>query len=107
MTGMTDLAARAALETFIVNYPYIGLFTAVGSDDGTGFTEVSGGSYARFATGSGDWNAATGSAPSSISNATQFNFATPTGSWGTVVGFGLFDAPTTGNLGAWDYLGTG
>jgi len=107
MTGMTDVAAKAALETLITTYPYVGLFTVVGIDAGTGFTEVSGGSYARFATGSGDWEAATGSAPSYIQNATQFNFPTPTGSWGTVVGFGLFDAPTTGNLGAWDYLGTG
>jgi len=107
MTGMTDIAARAALETFIANYPYIGLFTAVGSDDGTGFTEVSGGSYARFATGSGDWSAAAGSAPSYIQNVNQFNLVTPTGSWGTVIGLGHFDAPTSGNLGGWDYLGTG
>src|SRR6266446_7477931 len=107
MTGFTDISAKAALETLISTYPYVGLFTAVGSDDGIGFTEVSGGSYARFATGSGDWTAASGSAPSYIQNVLQFNLATPTGNWGTVIGFGLFDAPTTGNLGAWDYLGTG
>ncbi len=107
MTGLTDLVAKATLESLVSDYPYIGLLTAVGIDAGTGFTEVSGGSYARYASGSGDWNAATGSAPSYITNALQLNFPDPTGSWGVVIGFGLFDAPTTGNLGAWDYLGAG
>lgn len=49
--------------------------------------------------------AATGSAPSSITNNSVITFATPSGSWGTVIAFALYDALTVGNLLVWDYLG--
>lgn len=107
MTGLTNLLARDTLETLITTYPYLGLLLVVGSDDGTGFTEVSGGSYQRLATASGDWEAATGTSPSYVQNAVQLNFVTPTVDWGTVIGVGLFDSPTSGNMGAWDFLGSG
>jgi hypothetical protein len=104
MTGFTDRAAQAALENLTADYPYVALFTAVGSDAGSGFTEVSGGSYARVATGSGDWILGAGSAPSTISNSFDIIFPTATAGWGSVIAIGLFDAPTAGNLGAWDFL---
>jgi len=73
---------------------------------GTGAVEVSGGSYARVATASATWNAAsTGADPTTISNAATITFATATASWGNVVAFGLYDALTSGNLLAWDWLG--
>lgn len=70
---------------------YIGLFT-VGAGEAGGQTEVSGSNYAR--------TAVTFSAPSagSVSNNADVTFPTPSGSWGTIVGWGLFDASTAGNL---------
>ena len=54
MTGMTDYVSDAVLnhvtgtkQIFARPSVYLALFNAVGLDDGTGFTEVSGGAYAR------------------------------------------------------------
>jgi hypothetical protein len=112
MTGFTDRVSQGILghivgKTSIFTLPtaYLALFTAVGVDAGTGFTEVSGGSYSRVATAGSDWNAASGSAPSQISNATTLTFPTATAGWGTVIGFGLYDASSAGNLLCWDYFG--
>lgn len=111
MTGMTDYSADNWLnyitgKTAIPSLPttYLALFTAVGTDAGTGFTEVSGGAYARVAL-AGDWNAASGSAPSTIANGSTITFATPSANWGTVIAFGIYDASSAGNLLFWDYLG--
>jgi hypothetical protein len=111
MTGLTDYSAQNALnyivgKTAMPTLPttYLALFTAVGTDGGTGFTEVSGNNYSRVAT-SGDWNAASGSAPSTITNGSALAFSTPGGSWGTVIAWGIYDASSAGNLLAWDYLG--
>lgn len=112
MTGMTNYSADGWLEyitgkTSIPAKPtaYVALFTAVGTDAGTGFTEVSGGSYARVATAGADWNSASGTAPSTISNANAVQFPQATADWGTVIAFGIYDASTSGNLLAWDFLG--
>jgi hypothetical protein len=105
MTGFTDRYAAEALNSLIAEYPYVALFTGVGTDAGTGFTEVSGGSYARFATGSGDWASPSGSAPVSMANNFTMTFTQASADWGTVIAWGLYDAPTVGNLGLWDYLG--
>lgn len=112
MSGLSDYSAQNFLnyivgKTAVPTLPtvYVALFTAVGVDAGTGFTEVSGGSYARKATAGADWAAASGSAPSTISNANALTYVTATASWGTVIAFGLYDALTSGNLLAWDFLG--
>jgi hypothetical protein len=112
MTGFTDRTSQGILghlvgKTAIYSLPttYVALFTSVGSDAGTGFTEVSVGSYARVATAGADWNAASGSAPSTISNANTLTFVTATADWGSVIAFGLYDAATTGNLLCWDFFG--
>jgi hypothetical protein len=112
MSGFTNYVSRAILghitgKTPIFSMPscYVGLFTAAGLDDGTGFTECSGGSYARAATAAGDWASPGGTSPSSIANANAISFPLSTGAWGTVVAFGLFDALTAGNLMVWDYFG--
>lgn len=113
MTGLSDYSADALLEwatgkTAMPAKPtvHVALFTAVGSDDGTGFTEVAGNGYARVATAGADWNAASGTGPGSISNANTITFPAATGpGWGTVIAWGLYDASTSGNLLAWDYLG--
>ena len=112
MVGMSDYTAKKVLDhivgkTAMGTLPtgYVALFTAVGADDGTGFTEVSGGSYARKTTAGSDWNAASGSSPSSNSNTNALAYPTPTADWGSVIAFGIYDALTGGNLLAWDYLG--
>jgi len=109
MTGYTDYFARKSLNAATgqdgVVPTWVALFTAVGVDAGTGFTEVTGGSYARVSTSTSTWNAATGSAPSTISNALAITFPTASASWGTIIAWGLYDAATAGNLIAWDYMG--
>jgi hypothetical protein len=44
-------------------------------------------------------------APVQMQNNAAITFAQATLSWGTVTSFGLYDAVTSGNLLAWDYLG--
>lgn len=112
MTGLTDRTAQGLLShitgkatLFPMPTAYVALFTAVGNDAGVGFTECSGGAYARAVTAASGWSVASGSAPSTIQNATPITFAISTAAWGTVVGFGLFDAAAAGNMLAWDYFG--
>jgi hypothetical protein len=100
---ITGKAAMPALPS--PGHVWAALFTVVGTDAGSGFTEVSGSGYARFQTSATDWNAASSAIPSLISNANSLNFGTTAASWGTVVAWGLFDAITGGNLLYWDFLG--
>lgn len=86
---------------------HIGLMTALPSDTGGG-TEVSGGAYVRepvtssLANWAGTQGAGTTAASSGTGGTTSNNiellYPTPTASWGTVVGFGIYDASTGGNL---------
>ena len=75
---------------------YIELFKVAVSEDGSGGTAVSGGSYARasIARGQATWTRSTNRA----SNTGVISFPVPSATWGTVVGFGLYDAATSGNL---------
>lgn len=72
---------------------YLALFTAAAGEAGGG-TEVSGGSYARVALSGKIGAASSGSS----TNSSTITFPTATGSWGTVVGWGIFDASSAGNL---------
>lgn len=184
MTGMSNYSADNWLDyiTGQIAMPslpsvYLALFTAVGTDAGTGFTEVSGGAYARVqvagstttssGTSSGSptltfssvpswivvgmtvydvthsaaipsgttvsavgsttvtlsgnvaspgvsssdtivfsaFGAGSGTSPSSLTNGSVITFPQATASWGTVIAFGLYDASSSGDLLAWDYLG--
>ena len=184
MTGYTNYSSDLNLNYWtgqpgfpVTGNVFMALFTAVGTDAGTGFTEVSGGSYARlqlagtgttnnttasgnptlhFATtpswvvagmfifdtttsgvipasttvlstttntvtmsanataggvGNGDtirfsaFNAASGTAPSTTSNAATVSFVQSSAAWGTIIGWGFYDASTSGNLSFWDYIG--
>lgn len=114
MTGFTDRTSQGILNhitgraaIFAMPTAYVALFTTMPSDAGTGYVEPSSGAgYARVATTSGTWNSAAGSAPSSTSNSANISFATAgSGGYGTLVGFGLFDAASGGNLLDYDWLG--
>lgn len=84
---------------------YVALFTTAPADDGTGGTEVSGGSYARASiTTSTGWSAISGTSPRQISNGGTITFATPTANWGTIVAIGIYDASTAGNLLYWNTI---
>ena len=70
---------------------WVGLFTQMPTADQPG-TEVSGGGYARQPA------AFSAAVNREIVNSADLQFPTATADWGTVVGFGLFDAETGGNL---------
>lgn len=85
---------------------YAALFTVAPADDGTGGTEVTGGSYARVSITNNTTNFpnASGGNPSTKSNGTAITFPTATADWGTVVAMGFYDASSAGNLIAWSPL---
>lgn len=91
---------------------YFALFTTVPNDAGTGGVEVSGGNYARVAVTGSDANF---TAPVDVTpgepelgrktgNANPITFNTPSIAWGTVLGFGIYDAASGGNLLAYGAL---
>ena len=114
MSGTLSAYAEAALLNVLVGKTafatptvYVALCTTLPTVASTGSTlvEPSGNGYARKSTAAGDWNAASGSNPASISNANAITFATcTTATWGAIVGFALVDASTSGNVLAWGSL---
>jgi hypothetical protein len=78
---------------------YIGLFTAIASGEEESWTEVTGGSYARQ---SGSFSAP---ASASCANPVAITFPQATADWGIVLGFGVFDAVSSGNGLYWGLLG--
>lgn len=85
---------------------WIGLSTADPGDNGAGFTEPGGGSYARlsFDPGPTNWNAA---AAGQASNKLAAIFAEATGSWGDLKWWGIWSAVSGGNLLYWGPLYSG
>lgn len=77
---------------------YVALFTTLPAEDNTGGVEVSGTGYARVLCGPGDsyWTPPVGGS-GIYTNAVVIQYGSPTSDWGSVVGFGLFDAITSGN----------
>ncbi|MDG4551956.1 MAG: hypothetical protein P9F19_02005 [Candidatus Contendobacter sp.] len=78
---------------------YVALFTTLPNEANVGGVEVSGGNYARVQNGPSDaaWSAPSGG-NGQISNIPSIAFNNPTADWGTIIGFGLYDALTAGNL---------
>lgn len=81
---------------------WIALFTALPTDSGGG-TEVSGGNYARQQVTQADanWTAPTSASPSVIDNVNAITWTDPVTWSGTVVGWGIYDASSAGNLLLW------
>lgn len=114
MSGPTDYMERLILDTFLNQVSgsslgtgtqmWLGLFTTMPADDGTGGVEVTGGSYARVRinTASTQFAAADStSAPTVKKGPTGVNtwiFPSPTANWGDTVGIGIWDASTSGNM---------
>ena len=91
-----NLIAGSAMHSPSVSLPanyFVALSTTMPAQDGTGFTEVTGGAYARGSMGAG-------SAPSGgvVSNANDVEFQECTADWGTVKAFGIYYAANGGNL---------
>lgn len=77
---------------------YFGLVTSAPSANGSGYTEVAGGSYARVNKTNNQTNfpAVTGISRTG-SNGTDITFPTASAAWGSVVGVCVFYASTGGN----------
>lgn len=114
MPGLSDYSGASLLEWLVgktampaQGTAYIALFTTMPNDANSGGVESDAASLVRKSTAGSDWNAASGSAPRSLSNAQPITFATPTGdpTVNPVIGFGIYDAPSGGNLKFADYLG--
>lgn len=75
---------------------YVALYTAMPNADGTGGTEVAGGSYARAAV-TNDAANFPAAASGAKQNANAIAFATASANWGTVVGCATKTALTGGN----------
>lgn len=120
MAAMTNFLENKLIDHLFRNVPYtapatlhIGLFTAMPTSDGASAgTEVSttGTNYARYALTSNTTNwaatdatgstaATSGGTSGTTSNNTAITYNTPGATnWGTVVGMGIWDASTGGNL---------
>lgn len=76
---------------------YLGVSTTTPTDAAGNFTEPSGGSYARVNIVTADWNSASGTAPTVVTNANAIAFPAATGSWGALTHGGLFAASSGGS----------
>ncbi len=101
MASKSDYLENKILEHVLKNTSmtspttvYVGLMTTAPTDAAPG-TEVSGSNYARKAI---TFAAASGG---SIAQNADVLFDVASGSWGTIVGYGIFDALTTGNMLYW------
>jgi hypothetical protein len=86
-SGTGVLATLVAPATW-----YLGLSTTAPNEDGTGFTEPTGGSYARVAVTNNSTNfpAAAVSDTTTKTNGAVIPFPTPTGTWGLITYYGWF-----------------
>lgn len=78
---------------------YLGLSTTTPNDDGTGFGEPTGGSYARVAITNNATNFPAASTTDGVTtkrNGAKFTFPNPTGTWGIISHYGFFLAATGG-----------
>lgn len=80
--------------------PYLGYLTAVETP-----TEPSGSNYGRVALSSSNFG--TAAASSSITNTATINSNVASGSWGDIIGVGIYDASSAGNVLRKSYLTSG
>lgn len=94
----THHLADDLIDSIVSTYTtaYIALFTAAPTKSGGG-TEVTGGSYARVSMTMATVFP-TASSSSEIDSEVAVTMPTATAGWGSVVGVGIMDASTSGNL---------
>lgn len=100
MAGLSTYAEGKAHDHFFRNTAYtpaatvyMALFSTIPNDDGTGGTEVSGTGYARQAITFGAYSSRR------IANSGTVTFTNSgVGSWTTAIGWGIYDASSSGNL---------
>jgi hypothetical protein len=73
--------------------PFLALFTVAPNNDGTGGTEVAGGSYAAIDL-LGKFGAAAAGDPASIASTVLIQSPVATANWGTVVAYGVYNHVT-------------
>ena len=82
---------------------YVGLFTVMPGSTGTGFTEATGGGYARNTVTNNSTNFPAAAAGVQL-NGTVITWAAFSAALGTIVGVGFWDASSGGNLKCWQLL---
>lgn len=95
---LLNLLNGATLAT--PSYYFLALFTTLPGADDTGGVEATGSGYARLQITPNTTNFPT-TTSGSLSNGANFAMAAATGDWSSaanIVGWGLFDASTSGNL---------
>lgn len=112
MSAMSDYLEEVALNCLLngaawPSLPSVWLGLAVGSvfTDSSYASEASGGGYARKQLTAAFTTADAGGGQWQSKNTAGIAFVEATGAWGEIVGWGLFDAASAGNLlvhGAWD-----
>lgn len=96
------LTGQGTATIFGTGNSFLALYTVAPNDDGTGGTEVTGGSYAREALSA--TNMAVTTTAGVATNDAAITFTTATAAWGTVVGAGICSAVTAGTIGAYTVL---
>lgn len=104
MAGASNYLEALILDDILnTGKVWIALFTVMPTDAGGG-TEVSGGSYARVEVDSTTVDQWSVTGTTYATNINALIFPTASANWGTVVGFGIFDAVSGGNLLIFDQL---
>lgn len=100
--ALEELIGNHLLRTATWSKPtdiYVGLFTTMPDEAGSGGVEVTGGSYARVQCGPGNsyWTGPT-DGNGQYSNTDIIQFPEPSATWGVILGYGLFSAASSGTL---------
>jgi len=115
MSGFVDTMEQSILNLFLRTTAWtlpaalhFGLSTTTPTEAAGNFTEPVGNNYARVSVtrGTGEFTAATGTAPAVADNTNVIQFPVPSGAWGTITHIGAFDASSAGNLIWWAALTT-
>lgn len=104
---MADSQFGGGVTTWAPATWFLGLSTTAPNEDGTGFTEPTGGSYARVSVTNNTTNfpaATTTAGVTSKANGAKFTFTNPTGTWGAIGYYGWFTASTGGTPQYWNPL---
>ena len=84
----------------VITTVYIALFSTGPGEDGTGGTELSAAGYARVpvACSTSNWKDPASATQGQTNNSIDIVFPVANADWGTANAFGIYDAPTAGNL---------